>query len=239
MMTLSIRSALSLAVAVGVLAHGAPAAAQMGRPAPTAPPAASDTIPLEDFAGYPPLPPGEADAVRAVARAYIAAARERDGAAAARLVTRATRAYYARLAGMAVSAPETQVRAQPLMERIIILMYRHRVPANELRALSGDAAFAHTITAGWVAGDAEDPILSGSQGFGTRDRAVLRQGGEDVHFLREDGGWRMDMMPTLQAASTTLAPEPDSGMTEDEFVMFILKYSNGRDPSPDIWQPLP
>jgi hypothetical protein len=225
MMPLSIRSALSMAVAALVLAYAAPAPAQ-------------DTIPPEDFAAaYPPLPQAEADAVRAVARDYIAAAHRRDGAAAARLVSRETRAYYTGLAQLAVSAPEARVRAAPLVERVMILMFRHRVPAGELRTLAGDAVFAYTVDNGWVTVDVEDPILTGTQAYGTRDRAVLRDRGEDVHFLREDGGWRWDMMPTIQAASTELAA--NAGMTEDEFVLFVLKYSDGRDPSPDIWQPLP
>ena len=219
MTTLSIRSVVAVAVGALVLATGAPAAAQPE---------------------YPPLSAAEADAGRGAARDYIAAARGRDGAAAARLVSRETRAYYARLAAMAVSAPEAQVRAAPLMERIMILMYRHRVPATELRALAGDAAFAYTIDKGWVTEDAEDdPDLSALQVYGGDDRAILRDGDEELHFIREDGGWRWDMMPTILAASTALAPDPDSEMTEDEFVMFILEYSDGRDPSPDIWQPLP
>jgi hypothetical protein len=244
MMALFSRSAVSLFAAVLVLAHATPAAAQKVRPAPAARPSAawSDTIPPEEPPPPgPPLPAAEADAVRAVLRDYVAATQRGDGAAAARLVTRETREYYARMARMAVSAPEVQVRAAPLMERMMILMYRHRVPAAELRRLSADAAFAYTIDHGWVSGNEDaDPLLSAAGVFGERDRAVLRDGnGEDVHFLREDGAWRWDMMPTLVAASTTFAPDPDSGMTEDEFVMFVLRFSNGRDPSPDIWQPLP
>ena len=114
------------------------------------------------------------------------------------------------------------------------------VSLAELRALAGDAAFAYTIDTGWVTEDAEDdPDLSALQVYGGDDRAILRDGDEELHFIREDGGWRWDMMPTILAASTALAPDPDSEMTEDEFVMFILEYSDGRDPSPDIWQPLP
>lgn len=227
MTSLSVRSALSMAVAALVLAFAAPASAQ-------------DTIPGEDFSGYPLLPKVEAEAVRAVARDYIAAARQRDGTAAARLVSRETREYYARMAAMAVSAPEAQVRAAPLMERIMILMYRHRVPAGELRSLAGDAAFAYTIDQGWVSKDAEeDPDLSGVDVFGGADHAIMGEGPETIFFVKEDGGWRWDMMRTIQAASTSLAPPPGSGMTEDDFVMYILKYSNGRDPSPRIWRPLP
>jgi hypothetical protein len=238
----SIRSALSASVAALVMAHAAPAAGQPVHPAPTAPPAASDTnvILAEDFVGYSSVPPAQADSVRAVARDYFAAARNRDGAAAARLVSRETRAHYARLAALAVSAPEAQVRAAPLMERVMILMFRHRVPAAELRSLAGDAAFAYTIDEGWVSEDAEDdPDLSRLEVYGGADRAILGSGEVDLYFIREGGGWRWDMMPTILAASTALAPDPDSGMSEDDFVRFILKYSNGRDPSPDIWQPVP
>jgi hypothetical protein len=119
------------------------------------------------------------------------------------------------------------------------------VPAAELRALTGDAAFAYTIDEGWVSEDAEeDPDLSGFKVYGKNDHAVLwdeedLEDEEVVYFLREDGAWRWDMMPTIRAASAALVPDPDSGVTEDEFMLFIVKHSNGRDPSPTIWQPLP
>lgn len=220
-MALTFRFLLS-AAAVLCLAHGAPAAAQPGQDPP-----------------YPPLAGAEAEAVRAVVREYQQAAARRDGAATARLVTRDTRGYYARMRDMAVSAPEAQVRALPLMERMMVLMYRHRVPAGELRALPASSAFAYTIDAGWVSGDADGDMASLGEIYGEGDRAVLRLGGEDIPFLREDGVWRWDMMPMLLAASEEFAPDPASGMTEDEFLLFVLKYSDGRDPSPDIWQPLP
>ncbi|HEX6373042.1 MAG TPA: hypothetical protein VF006_29235 [Longimicrobium sp.] len=212
-MALSFRS-LASAAAVLALLYGAPGAAQT-------------------------ITPADAEAIRGVVREYQQAADRRDGAAAARLVTRDTRGYYGRMRDMAVSAPEQQVRAAPLMDRFTILLYRHRVPADELRALPADSAFAYTIRAGWVAGDAEDDVAAQGEIVGQGDRAVLRIEEEEIHFLREDGAWRWDMMPSLLAASEAFAPDPDSGMTEDEFVMFVLKHSDGRDPSPDIWQPLP
>jgi hypothetical protein len=237
MMVLSLRSALSTAVAVLVMAHGAPAAAQKTRPAPAEPPPAQ--VPPETPPPYPPLEGADAQAIRGVVREYQQAVARRDGAAAARLVTRDTRGYYGRMRDMAVAAPEAQVRAAPLMERLMILMYRHRVAAGELRALPADSAFAYTIRAGWLAGDADDDVASQGQIFGQDDRAILRIEGEDVHFLREGGVWRWDMVPTLMAASEAFAPDPDSGMTEDEFVIFVLEQGTGQPVSPRIWQPLP
>lgn len=186
-----------------------------------------------------PVTPADAEAIRGVVREYQRAADRRDGAAAARLVTRDTRAWYGRMRDMAVSAPEAQVRAAPMMERFTVLLYRHRVPAAELRALPADSAFGYTIRAGWVAGHAEEDVASRAEIHGEGDRATLRLGGEDTHFRREEGVWRWDMMPNLLAASEEFAPDPESGMTEDEFVIFVLEHSNGEAVSPRIWQPLP
>lgn len=232
----SIRIALSAAVAALVLALAAPAAAQKATPAPRTPPA---MVPPEEPAPpYPPLTGADAEAVRDVVRQYQDAIRRGDGTAAARLVTRETREYYARMLEMAVSATEQEVRAASLMDRMMILMYRHRVPAAELRALPSDAAFAHTIDAGWVTATEGEELAARSEAYGQGDRAALRYRG-DTHFLREDGGWRWDMMPLIRGASAEFAEGLDSREEEDEFLMFVLKQSNGRDPSPAIWQPLP
>ena len=227
-MPLSSRSVLSLIGAVLVLAHAAPAAAQP--PGSTHPQAAEPA--------YPPLAGPDADAIRDVVRQYQAAISRRDGPAAARLVSRDTRAYYTRLLGMAVSATEEQVRAAPLMDRVTILLYRHRTAPGELRALAADQAFAHTISAGWVTATEGEELASRSEAFGEGDRAILRYDG-DTHFVREDGIWRWDMMALIQAATAEMEEGMASREEEDEFLMFVLKQSDGRDPSPDIWQPLP
>ena len=214
----SIRLALLVLLA---LCFAAPAAAQPDEPPPP----------------YPPLAGPDADAIRATVRDYQAAVLRRDGPAAGRLVGRESRGYYARMRDMAVSAPEAQVRAAPLMDRMTILMFRHRVPADQLRTLGGDAAFEHTISDGWVTGMDGDDITARAAIYGQGDRAVIRYDG-DMHLVREEGAWRLDMMPIILAASEEFAQGMDSA-EQDEFLLFVMKQSNGRDPSPDIWQPLP
>lgn len=234
-MTLPFRTAFAAALAFVCLAC-APAAVQTPPAAQSVP---SAVPPEEPPPPYPELTGAEAEALRDVVRQYQAAVNRRDGAAAARLVTRETRAYYGRMRDMAVSAPEAAVRAAPLMDRVSILLYRHRVPAAELRALAPEAAFARTIEGGWVAASEEDPLAEGSRAFGEGDRAVLRFGGDEVPFLREDGAWRWDMMPMILGASDEFSEGLESQEEEDEFVLFVLQQSDGRAPSPDIWQPLP
>jgi hypothetical protein len=116
-------------------------------------------------------------------------------------VTRATRAYYAEMRDLAMTAPEARVRALPLMDRVSVLMYRHRVPAGVLRTLTGDAAFAYTISEGWVDRTARWEPPATLEVFGSGDRAVVRDGGTIAHFVREEGAWPWDMMPIIRAAS--------------------------------------
>jgi hypothetical protein len=223
-MIIRCRSTLLAVLALLVLVCGAPAAAQ---PPAEAPP-------------YPPLRGAEADAVLGVLRQYVDAVSRGDGEAAARLVTRGTRGYYARMRDMAVAAPEAEVRAAPLMDRLSILMMRHLIPPGDLRALTGDAVFAYTVAHGWLGEDAGRMPPGPLEVYGEAGRAIIRmEDGSATHFVREDGAWRWDMLPDIQAASTSLAPDPADGLTEDEFVILVLEAGSGREVSPTIWQPLP
>ena len=203
--------------------------------------AQTDTVAPEE----PGIPPGftalsgvEAQSVRAALQGYAAAVRRRDGSAAAQAVSRATRAYYAQMRDLAMTAPEAQVRALPLMDRISVLMYRHRVPAGVLRTLTGDAAFAHTVSEGWVARTATGQWSATAPVFGNGDRAIVRDGGLDVQMVREEGAWRWDMMPFIRAASTQFTQNLPAGMTENDFVLLVLSTSTGRPASPSVWQPV-
>ena len=103
---------------------------------------------------------------------------------------------------------------------------RETTAPAELRALPADSAFAYTIRAGWVEGDADEDVVSQGEILGEGDRAVLRIEGEEIHFLREEGAWRWDMMPAILAASKEFAPDPDDGMTEDEFYETLDAFTN-------------
>jgi hypothetical protein len=187
-----------------------------------------------------PLPAAQADSVRAVLLGYVAAVRQRDGAVATRAVSRATRAYYAQMAELARTAPEAQVRALPLMDRISVLMYRHRIPPAVLRTLTGDSAFAYTVSEGWVAKTmTDDPFPPAMDVYGEGDSAIVPHRGMTVQLVREEGAWRWDMTSIIRSASETFAASIPRGMKEDDFILFVLQYSNGRTPTPTIWKPMP
>lgn len=190
------------------------------------------------FRELTPVPAARADSIRAVLRGYIEAVHRRDGPAATRAVTRATRAYYAQMRDLALTAPEEKVRALPLMDRLSVLMYRHRIPAEVLRTLAGDSAFAYTVTAGWVARTAPSTPPPIGEIVGSGDSAMVAGAGPAMRFVREEGAWRWNMIPILRAASEEFAAHVPAGMTEDEFVILILSSTEGRPVPPTIWKPV-
>ena len=209
-------------------ALAAPCRAQTGGPGEPGPPP-----------GYRPMPATEAQAVRAVLRGYVDAVLRHDGTAATQAVSRGTRAYYAHMRELAMTAPEAKVRALPLMDRLSVLMYRHRVPADVLRTLTGeDAAFAYTVSEGWVARTANGQPSATAPVFVGGDRAVVRDGVVDVQMVREEGAWRWDMMPIIRAVSAQMAANLPAGMKEDDFVLYVLSTATGSPVSPTVWQPV-
>ncbi|HYH80928.1 MAG TPA: hypothetical protein VEX86_14095 [Longimicrobium sp.] len=221
-------------------------ASLLGRPVPPAPE-------LTGFGGPPPEPPPggappradpEAARVTAVYDAYAAALRENRGEAAAALVTPAVVAFYADLRTLALHGTPAQVRALPLMQRMLVLGLRHRVGAERLSAMTPRQLLAHTIqtdtrvgagmtpgTPAVVGDEATVPLLSGGRPTGAR-----------MAFIRGDGGWRADLLPLMALAGcgvrAALRQRGIGRERDDEVILRGLQHSTGRAPGDDIWQPL-
>lgn len=232
------KASIALLGALLVTTLPAPAPSQTGKLPPAAQQPPPEPAPRPMPEGYTRLPAQEAEAIREVIRGYAAAVQRSDGLAAAQAVTRGTRAYYARMRDLALTASETKTRGLPLMDRFSVLMYRHRVSPQVLRAISGDSAFAHTISEGWVAQTmGSGPIPTMGEVWGGGNRALIRDGATDIHLQREDGAWRWDMMPLIRIMSEQFAANLPGGMKEAEFIFYVLTYSNGQPVSSTIWQP--
>jgi len=215
---------ISLAIALLLAAFSSRGHAQAGRLPPEEP---------GPPPGFTAMPAAGADSVRAVLRGYLEAVRSHDGTAAARLVTRGTRAYYAQMRDLAMTASEAKVRDLALIDRLSVLMLRHRVPPDVLRTLTGDSVFAYTISDGWVQAPAADPPAP-TLVFANGDRAMMKLEGLFLQMQREEGAWRWDMLPVIRSDAMRV---PD-GMKEEDFISLVLQTSNGRPMTPSVWQPV-
>lgn len=184
------------------------------------------------------------EAIRATFLAYKKAIADKKGSEAAALVTDSTIAYYERARVAALSMKATDLRKQPLMDRLIVLAVRHRLADKDLAKLDGRGLFAAAVDAGMLmdAGAVEPDAIERD---GDRAQLGLRVGttvtppAAGFALRREAGGWRLDVLSVAAAAGAALEsslkpldPDPDKAL------LVLLELSSGTKPSETVWQPL-
>jgi hypothetical protein len=179
---------------------------------------------------------------------YVAAVRERDGAAAARLVTSGSLAREEKLRDFALDAPPATVMALPPTDRLAVLRLRHEFTAEELRPLSGADLVRTAVDEAWSSPKvlaaltpAEVEVTGGvamlrveRAGDAVPVRLVLRQ---------EFGAWRIDLGELawgsdgpLEAALRERAAQ--AGVDLETAMKWAIEDTSGHLVDKDLWRPL-
>ena len=110
--------------------------------------------------------------------------------------------------------------------------------------MTGREIIVYAVAQGWIDKDGAASIRLGD--FAVKgdfaSGGLLGNGGEvspfRLEFLREDGEWRLDLAEMLKIARFGIDyAVQQTGMSEEEFLLFVLEYSSGRKPGPEIWSP--
>lgn len=186
----------------------------------------------------------DADAIRGAFQTYRAALEARNGEAARALVTRATLDSYEALRDEAIYSVKVDLAKRPIFERLIILNLRLRFTLTELQMTPGRDLFRRGIEEGWTAG---------ASGLSNLERLVLidnhaqafivpRSGGGEgtpIHFLLEDGAWKIDLISISNAVEESLRDlAVKNGISEEQLIEETLGSSYGQALPTDIWEPL-
>jgi hypothetical protein len=183
------------------------------------------------------------DAVRQSFAEYKRAVMADDGATAAAQLSAATVQWYGKMQDLALHGSKEEVEQLGPLERIQVLAFRQRVPADELRAMSPRQLVAYSVAHGWVGkvGTGRSELGTVTASGGTAVANVLLGGkdsGQQYHFVREDGRWLFDQLPTLEASADGLkAAAAQRGMPVDQFVQTLIESGSGKKITPDLWQP--
>lgn len=176
---------------------------------------------------------------------YQAAILAADGKEAASAVTQGSRDRYRLYADQALTLDRQGLNQLHTADRVTVMLLRHSLDRRQLKSMTGGEIIAYAVDQGWIDKDSASRIRLGD--FAVKDdfasAALLGNGGEvspfRLEFLREDGEWRLDLAEMLKIARFGIDyAVQQSGMSEDEFVLFVLEYSSGRKPGPEIWSPL-
>lgn len=182
-------------------------------------------------------------AVRDCFASYRAAILSQSGSEAAEKVNQATIDHYEQVRGLALSAPEREVRSLQPYEKMMVLMMRHRVPADLLRGMNGRELLSYGVNRGWIG---KEDVMESDVGTvsvsGNQATAQFIKAGKPTplkySFTKEGGQWKIDLTALTPAVNLALKQLIEQrGISEDEFLLDLLEGVTDQKPSPKIWQP--
>jgi hypothetical protein len=172
------------------------------------------------------------DGVAAAFEGYRQAVLEGRGAAAGVLVSADSRAFYdvARLAALDADGPDLDHLT--MTEGLLALRLRAALKPDQLRGLDGGGVIAATAARGMIGVGTGGIRLAPAEIYG--DHAVAEQLDGAGHptgvwwrFVREDGAWRINLRPSLEAGDALLqARLQASGLSRADFLKQLA--TNGR-----------
>lgn len=187
--------------------------------------------------------------VEASFEAYKQALVEGDGARASELTASDTHAFVKQTLDRALTMEEPALRALPLLDQISVLMLRHNMKPEQLRAMKDGDPVAYAVDQGSF--DAQDVQKLEAAEFtvtGTQAQAPLAnlKGSPipvNVHFKEEAGTWRFDLLSSIAPFRALF--EAQAGMLQalktndgkSGVVPLILHLITGRAPDANIWNP--
>lgn len=189
----------------------------------------------------------EESAAREVAgcfAAYKDAILSQQGEAAVDRLSRNTVDEFENYVGMALGAEREELEALSLINRMQVILMRHRIPLETLRELTGRSAVVYAVDRDWIG---KDEVIRTELGevsiHGDRATAEVIIGGQVApnrfQFRREYGSWRFDLLPLLRDGNTAMKyAAQQAGMDEDEFLFLLLESVTGERVDDSIWTPL-
>lgn len=199
-----------------------------------------------------PAPPATAPAAAAadparsemsVADTLVAiqrAAAKKDYATTSSYVDAATLKRYERLLLVAQHGSESQVRATPLLERILIVRMRHEL-GEALDSATAVHVLARGIDIPFIGFEAMTWAEPGPvDQDGAHATVTLVWNGaatsRSYAFSREDGTWRLDLWSVYEDGERVLREQlRRSGKTEDEFIADIVETASGHPVGQTVW----
>lgn len=181
--------------------------------------------------------------VRAAFAAYRDALLAEDGAAAAGRVSGESVAYFDEMRSLAYNGDRASIGGRPMIDRLFVTITRLRVPRSELEALSGEGLLVFGVENGLIGADTVANIELGEIVIAddTATAAVVNRGQPTpgrFRFVRESGGWRVDLVFLLRAADAALRQAAVAkGQDQNELIFEQVAMTTGQPVSAEIWDP--
>lgn len=184
------------------------------------------------------------DDVKAVFATYRSAILDGDGKKAAAQLSTATLKYYDDMRKLALTADANTLKRQSLTNQMTALLLRLRLKPADLESLSNQDLVASLVDEGMIGKNSVLRIKPGTVssqgsiatlGVNVEGSASTAQ----LQFVKEAGGWRLNLVPTIQATNLALKAQMDKmNMSEAQFMSNVLESVIGKKVDDSVWVPL-
>jgi len=161
------------------------------------------------------------------------------------LLSAASFAEWERERRLALHGSLDEVQALPPGPRLAVLALRQAQPVFLLRDGTPPELVAAAVRSGLADRDALEAIELGDVAQLAEARAsglVLAAGlpsGFRVGFVRERGGWRVDLPASLDSVGRVVSQTARAtGASEDAVIVSLIATASGRPVGKDVWSPL-
>lgn len=164
------------------------------------------------------------------------------GDEAANYVDSRTIKYYAGILEKTRTADSLETDALDIMDKLMVLLIRHRVTKEEILSFDGKSLFVHAIKEGMVGKNSVSNNEVGDINIeGEFAKGQLMVHGQKApfyyHFYKEEGTWKIDLTSIMSIGTMAFKKmQEDSEMSENEYLMMLIEMSTGKKPATDIWQ---
>ncbi len=166
------------------------------------------------------------------------------GREASELVSARTLAYYDEILALALHGSESQIKALPAFDKLVVLTIRHNIPGSKLTTLSAREVFAYGIREEWISKNKIAPFGLGEIGvYGSYATANVVRGDQNtdryLEFRKENDIWRINLLPLIEESKLAFTTNvARSQQDENTIIVSMLETMSGNKVDKNIWQPV-
>ena len=152
--------------------------------------------------------------------------------------------YYSNMLELSISADSATVNNLDLMDKLMVLTVRHRVPKEKVFSMSGNTFLIYAIDEGMVGKNSVMTLEIGEisvNGNSAQGQVVNNGIAAPLYFEfnKESDGWKIDITSIFGPSSAALKEAiKNFGQTENEFIFQTLEMLTGKPLDQKIWHPL-
>lgn len=148
--------------------------------------------------------------------------------------------YYNDIVEQARDADSLKVESLPLLDKIMVLLVRHRVTKEDLLKFDGKALFIYAINNGMIDKNGPTNLKLGTVTIekDTAKGQISFKGVEYpvyLNFYKEIGQWKYDLTSSFAMGKTALQKYADE-FGEKLLINMMLNADKEHKPSPTIWR---